>query len=90
MAQVHDVTRRIEGHRYPRGGCPAPPIVVYFLYVRIVRTAGRGKDVAALVPVEDLELLEEIEDRIDVEKAKNALKEKRGIPWKQLKKELGL
>lgn len=50
----------------------------------------RGKDVAALVPVEDLELLEEIEDRIDVEKAKNALKEKGGIPWKQLKKELGL
>jgi hypothetical protein len=36
------------------------------------------------------ERLEEIEDRIDVEKARNALKERGGIPWKQLKKELGL
>lgn len=50
----------------------------------------RGKDVAVLVPVEDLKLLEEIEDRIDVEEAKKALKEKGGIPWKRLKKELGL
>ncbi|MBI5576434.1 MAG: type II toxin-antitoxin system prevent-host-death family antitoxin [Deltaproteobacteria bacterium] len=50
----------------------------------------RGKDVAVLVPVEDLELLEEIEDRIDIEAAKKALKEKGGISWKQLKKELGL
>ena len=50
----------------------------------------RGKDVAVLVPVEDLKLLEEIEDRIDIEAAKKALKEKGGIPWTKLKKELGL
>ena len=53
----------------------------------------RGKDVAALVPVEDLELLEELEDRIDLEAALEALKEtrKKGtIPWKEVKKKLGL
>ena len=50
----------------------------------------RGKDVAVLVPVEDLTLLEEIEDRIDVEEAKKALREKGGLPWTKLKKELGL
>lgn len=50
----------------------------------------RGKDIAVLVPVEDLTLLEEIEDRIDVEEAKKALREKGGLPWTKLKKELGL
>lgn len=50
----------------------------------------RGKDVAVLVPIEDLKLLEEIEDRIDVEDAKKALRERGGIPWTKLKKELGL
>jgi len=50
----------------------------------------RGKDVAVLVPVEDLKLLEEIEDRIDVEEAKKSLREKGGFEWKKLKKELGL
>lgn len=50
----------------------------------------RGKDVAVLVPIEDLKLLEEIEDRIDAEEAKKALREKGGLPWTKLKKELGL
>jgi hypothetical protein len=46
-----------------------------------------------LVPVEDLKLLEELEDRIDLESAREALKEaeKEGtIPWKEVKKKLGL
>lgn len=53
----------------------------------------RGKDVAAIVPVEDLELLEELEDRIDIEKARAALKEAEHngtVPWKEVKKKLGL
>lgn len=53
----------------------------------------RGKDVAALVPVEDLRLLEELEDRIDLEAAREALKEaeKMGtVPWEEVKKKLGL
>ena len=41
---------------------------------RIVLTR-RGKSVAAVVPIEDLELLEEIEDRLDVETARKALAE---------------
>ena len=39
---------------------------------RIVLTR-RGKSVAAVVPIEDLELLEEIEDRLDIEAARKAL-----------------
>ncbi len=35
----------------------------------------RNKDIAALVPIEDLQLLEEIEDRIDLEDARKALEE---------------
>ncbi len=34
-----------------------------------------GKDVVALVPIEDLALLEEIEDRMDIEEARKALSE---------------
>jgi len=49
-----------------------------------------GKRVAVLVPVDDLELLEAIEDRVDVTLAKKALKEKGRIPWARAKKELGL
>ena len=40
--------------------------------------------------MEDLKLLEEIEDRIDVEEAKKSLRKKGGFEWKKLKKELGL
>lgn len=55
----------------------------------------RGKDVAALVPMEDLKLLEQIEDRLDLEEARAILKEMRetgekSVPWEQVKKELGL
>ncbi len=49
----------------------------------------RGKDVVALVPLEDLRLLEELEDRIDLEEAKRRLKEPR-VGWKELKARLGL
>lgn len=49
-----------------------------------------GKNVAALIPLEDLELLETIEDRIDLIDARNSLKEPGSIPWKKLKKELGI
>jgi prevent-host-death family protein len=50
----------------------------------------RGKDLAAIVPIEDLHLIEELEDRMLSEKAKKALKEKGRIPWGKIKKELGL
>jgi len=55
----------------------------------------RGKDIAALVPMEDLALIEKIEDLIDIEEAEKILADmeaagEKPIPWKQVKKELGL
>ena len=49
-----------------------------------------GKDLVAVVPVEDLELLEALEDRMDVEAAKQALKVRGSLPWSQIKTKLGL
>jgi prevent-host-death family protein len=56
---------------------------------RIVLTR-RGKDLVAVVPIEDLKLLEEIEDRIDLDSARKALKESGSVPWEKVKAELGL
>ncbi len=61
---------------------------------RIVLTR-RGKELAALVPMEDMKFLEELEDRLDLEEARAALAEaeadpERSIPWERLKAELGL
>jgi prevent-host-death family protein len=49
-----------------------------------------GKDVVAVVPVADLELLEQLEDRMDLEEARKRLKDPGRIPWKEIKKRLGL
>jgi PHD/YefM family antitoxin component YafN of YafNO toxin-antitoxin module len=51
-----------------------------------------GKLVAAMVPVEDLELLEELEDRLDLEEAREALAEAKvegTRPWEKIKAVLG-
>jgi len=50
----------------------------------------RGKDVAALVPLADLTLLERLEDRLDLEDALKALQEPGTVPWKKVKADLGL
>ena len=53
----------------------------------------RGKGIAAVVPIEDLELLEMLEERQDLAEAHKALSEakKKGtIPWKRIKADLGL
>ena len=53
----------------------------------------RGKDVVALVPVDDVALLQALEDRIDLEEARKALAEARAkgtVRWEALKTELGL
>jgi prevent-host-death family protein len=50
----------------------------------------RGKGVAALISIEDLNMLEKLEDEYDVRAARAALREKGAIPWEQVKKELGL
>jgi prevent-host-death family protein len=52
-----------------------------------------GKALVALVPLEDARLLEELEDRIDLETARAALAEAKAqgtVPWDQVKAELGL
>ena len=50
----------------------------------------KGKDVAAIVSVRDLRLLRKIEDHLDNQAADRALREGGRIPWKVLKKKLGL
>lgn len=59
---------------------------------RIILTR-RGRALAAIVPLEDVELLREIEDRMDLEEARAALEEVKregAIPWEKVKADLGL
>jgi len=51
----------------------------------------RGKDLAAIVPMEDLKLIEIIEDKLDLQDAENAIKEakqKGTISLDEFKKEI--
>lgn len=57
---------------------------------RVVLTR-RGKGIAALVPLEDLHILEALEERIDLEDARLALAEPGpSVRWERMKEELGL
>lgn len=49
-----------------------------------------GKPAAVLVSVEDAELLAELEDRLDLDAARKAMKEPGGIHWEKVKEDLGL
>ena len=49
----------------------------------------RGKNVFAIVPVEDLELLQRLENEADLELIRERLKEP-SEPWEKVKAELGL
>jgi PHD/YefM family antitoxin component YafN of YafNO toxin-antitoxin module len=69
----------------------------YCLFKRRVVVTRNGKQMVAIVPIEDLELLEKIvdrlEDEIDAEEIKLALDELREgktVPWEQVKKDLNL
>ena len=53
----------------------------------------RGKAMAAIVSIEDLEFLQEIENRTDLDAAKAALADARkhgAVPWEKIKADLGL
>lgn len=51
----------------------------------------RGKGIAAVVPIEDLQLLELIEDRIDIREARKAIREGgKPVSIEEVKKRYGL
>jgi prevent-host-death family protein len=55
----------------------------------------QGHDVAVLVPIEDLSLLERLEDLVDVRAAETAeaeaaAKGETPIPWEEARRQLGL
>jgi prevent-host-death family protein len=53
----------------------------------------RGKEIVAVVPIEDVKLLEALEDKIDLDEARAALaeaKKKGTVSWNKVKKELGI
>ncbi len=58
---------------------------------RIVVCRRGGKDVAAVVPMDDLELLQKIEDRLDREAIQKALAEPgKRVSYRTFRKTLGL
>lgn len=59
---------------------------------RVILTR-KGKELVAIISLEDLEILQALEDKIDFEEAKKALKdiEKHGtVSWEELKRQLNL
>jgi prevent-host-death family protein len=54
---------------------------------RIILTR-RGKKLVAVVPIEDIALLERLEDEKDIADARKATKQKGGVPWEVVKKRL--
>jgi prevent-host-death family protein len=50
----------------------------------------RGKGVAALVSLQDVALLEDLESQADIRAAKRALKEKGRVPLAKIKTRLGM
>ena len=58
---------------------------------RVILTR-RGKKLAAVVPIDDVKLLEELEDRLDLEEAERILADQNEvpIPYKKARKRLGL
>ncbi|KIC73222.1 Prevent-host-death family protein [Neochlamydia sp. EPS4] len=65
---------------------------VAFCHDRYVLTRN-GKDVAAIVPIDDLEMLETLEDERDIEVAQRVDKDikKHGtVKWKEIKRDFGL
>jgi len=59
---------------------------------RVVLTR-RGKELVAVVPIEDVDLLQGLEDKLDLDEAKAALKEageKGTTSWAKLKAQLGI
>lgn len=58
---------------------------------RVVLTK-RGRDVGAIISIDDLKLLEMLEDQLDIKEARQALQESQGarISYDEVRKKLGL
>ena len=57
---------------------------------RVVLTR-RGKPLAAVVPIEDIEALEAMEDRIDIEESDKVLaRNEEMVPFEEIKRKYGL
>ncbi len=58
---------------------------------RVVLTK-RGRDVGAIISIDDLKLLEMLEDQLDIKEARLALEESQGerISYNEVRKKLGL
>ncbi len=48
-----------------------------------------GKPIAAIVPPEDADFMDHLEEQLDIEAARLALQEPGTIPWEKIKKEFG-
>jgi prevent-host-death family protein len=58
---------------------------------RVVLTK-RGREVGAIISIDDLKLLEMLEDQLDIKEARLALEESQGerVPYDEVRKKLGL
>lgn len=61
-----------------------------YTHERVVLTK-RGKDVGAIISMDDLKLLEMLEDQLDIKAAREAIEESRGerSPYEEVRKKLG-
>lgn len=64
---------------------------VRYTHERVVLTK-RGKEVGAIISMDDLKLLEMLEDQLDIKAAREAIEESRGerSPYEEVRKKLGL
>jgi prevent-host-death family protein len=62
-----------------------------YTHERVVLTK-RGREVGAIISIDDLRLLEMLEDQLDVKAAKQALEESQGerVPYDEVRKKLAL
>ncbi|MCP4757527.1 MAG: type II toxin-antitoxin system Phd/YefM family antitoxin [Proteobacteria bacterium] len=57
---------------------------------RIIVTR-KGKSLMALVPLEDIETIKQLENRFDLEEARKILADdQESVPWEEVKKQLNL
>ena len=54
-----------------------------------IRLNRHGKDIAAIISTEDLELLEKLEEQADILAAESALREPGSVDWDEVKGTLG-